>query len=1069
LETVVTSFEEAWLRGDCPTLNAYLAGLDGDRRFSILVELAHIELEFRLKTGEAVRVEEYLRRYPELEHSDIIISLLAHEYRVRQLDEPSLTIGEYLERFPRHAEDLGKRLGATLPTSIDPHTSAEKGLRSNRPLPEWFGRYRILKPLGEGGMGTVYLAHDSQLDRPVALKIPRFRAEDGAPALMRFLTEARAAAVLRHRNICPVYDAGKIDGIHYLTMAYIEGRPLSDLLHAEQRFSPHEAVTLVRKQAVALQEAHACGVIHRDLKPSNIMIDKHNEPILMDFGLARKTGATETRVTQSGLVIGTPAYMSPEQANGEVAVIGPETDIYSLGVILYELLAGQPPFKGPVAAVLGQIATASPQPPSAHRPDLDPALEAVCLKAMAKTIVDRYPSMADFAGALSDYLQGGQTNPSQPYAVKPKRTTHRSTLMAGIWGATVGVLGVLLVLVVLKIKTSTGTLIVEVNEPDAVVQILNEEGKVEITRKNEKGKLAITVDPGKHRLRVEKDGFQLFTQEFTVEANGKSAITAKLVPIEVKPAVPALGHWMKEVASLPTEKQVEAVAAKLKELNPGFDGKVTHQIEAGEVMRLEFVSDSVTDISPVRALPALRELNCSGQNSKKLSNLSPLRGMQLRVFRCDHTQVADLSPLQEMPLTFLHCEDTFISDLSPLKGMNLETLVVGYTKVSNLSPLQGMPLKILNFWHTEVRDLSPLKGMKLSILAFDGAPVSDLSPLQRMPLAHLYLSGTRVRDLSRLKGMPLTLLVCRGTPISDLSPLSGMPLTRLECEGTSVSDLSPLKGMPLKELGCDFKLNRDTEILRSLASLEKINGKPANEFWNEVKDENGEAKVPRNDTERQAAVLALKVEPEFIVVELKDGERVKVKRPKELPVNAFRTRELWFRDSRKIDDTLRVGDALLGRLCQLASSVEKLALVDCSITNDGLAYLHKWSKLRYLKLNGTRISDAGLTHLAALSSLKVLYFDNTSIGNNGLAHLSKLKLEQLVLAKTYVTNDGLKHLTEMPLVMLDLNHDKVITNAGLNHLMALTTLRQLKVVDTMVTDEGIRRLKAALPDCQVSK
>jgi serine/threonine protein kinase len=141
-------------------------------------------------------------------------------------------------------------------------------------MPKQFGRYRILRQLGQGGMGSVYLAHDTQLDRPVALKVPRFAAEAGSDAFERFRREARLAATLSHPNICPVYDVGQIEGIHYATMAFIDGKPLSDLLSGPRPLPERSVAAVVRKLAQALQEAHAHGVIHRDLKPSNVMINR---------------------------------------------------------------------------------------------------------------------------------------------------------------------------------------------------------------------------------------------------------------------------------------------------------------------------------------------------------------------------------------------------------------------------------------------------------------------------------------------------------------------------------------------------------------------------------------------------------------------------------------------------------------------------------------------------------------------------------------------------------------------------------------------------------------------------
>lgn len=270
------------------------------------------------------------------------------------------------------------------------------------PLPSDFGRYTIEKTLGQGGMGAVYLAHDSQLDRKVALKVPRFRKNEQPDVIERFFREARSMATLTHPNLCPVFDVGEHEGIHFLTMAYIEGEELSQRLK-KPAASAFEPVDVIRKVALALEEAHRAGLVHRDLKPSNIMVDHRGEPIVMDFGLARRDRQGEAEITQTGAIVGTPAYMPPEQIEGEAHNVGPTADIYSLGVIFYQLLCGRLPFGGAVAAVLSSVLTKEPDPPSLHRPSVDPALEAVCLKAMAKVAADRYQSMGELVAALDEF------------------------------------------------------------------------------------------------------------------------------------------------------------------------------------------------------------------------------------------------------------------------------------------------------------------------------------------------------------------------------------------------------------------------------------------------------------------------------------------------------------------------------------------------------------------------------------------------------------------------------------------------------------------------------------------
>jgi predicted Ser/Thr protein kinase len=421
VESLLVDFDRGWHEGLLADAHRRLSSCPARARRPALVEMVKIDLERRWQKGGRPRLEDYLRDYPDLAgRGGVPTDLIQAEVRVRREAGESIDPGDLARRFPSQAAALagllqGQETVPPAPTGTIPAAAAPAHQPADAPgqLPEGFGRYRIQRRLGRGGMGTVYLALDTELDRRVALKVPSADTGGNPELIERLLREARAAAALRHPNVCPVYDVGRINDVPYLTMAYIEGRTLQEVLGAGKRPGPAQSAALVRKLALALQEAHALGLVHRDLKPSNIMIDRTGQPVVMDFGLVRRTGATDVQLTQSGAMLGTPSFMAPEQVTGDLAAVGPATDVYGLGVILYLLLAGEMPFIGPLHAVLAQVLTQDPVPPSRLRPGLDAGLDAICLKAMAKKPADRYPSMTALAAALKPFTAKPAAAPPQ--------------------------------------------------------------------------------------------------------------------------------------------------------------------------------------------------------------------------------------------------------------------------------------------------------------------------------------------------------------------------------------------------------------------------------------------------------------------------------------------------------------------------------------------------------------------------------------------------------------------------------------------------------------------------------
>ena len=283
------------------------------------------------------------------------------------------------------------------PLNFPNRITGESSKQPAAPMRSWIGRYRVERSLGSGGFGQVYLARDDELRRNVTIKIPHAHRVASSRDVDAFLDEARTLAKLEHPNVVPVHDVGRLeDGTCFIVSRYIDG---SDLYHRTKN-SPlqiGQAIELVATIAEALHYVHSMRVIHRDIKPNNILLDKRGTAYLSDFGLA----LLEEDAARTSRIAGTPAYMSPEQARGENHLVTGKSDIFSLGIVLYELTTGRRPFADKNAySVLRMIQEDEAQPPSELNPDVSPELERVCLKALAKRANARHSTALNFANDL---------------------------------------------------------------------------------------------------------------------------------------------------------------------------------------------------------------------------------------------------------------------------------------------------------------------------------------------------------------------------------------------------------------------------------------------------------------------------------------------------------------------------------------------------------------------------------------------------------------------------------------------------------------------------------------------
>src|SRR5262249_16097925 len=278
------------------------------------------------------------------------------------------------------------------------------------------GRYRIVRLLGQGGFGRVYLAHDDDLDRPVAIKVPNPERIAHAEDVQAYLVEARILARLDHPNIVPVFDVGRTDdGLCFVVSKLVEGSDLAVRI-AEQRLSFRDSAELVATIADALHYAHTRGLVHRDIKPANILLDASGKPCLTDFGLALR----DEDFGKSAGLAGTPAFMSPEQSRGEGHLVDGHSDIFSLAVIFYELLTSRRPFRGDsLPQIIEQVTQAEARPPRQIDDTIPKELERICQKALSKRASDRYTTARDLAEDLRLFLQtlGGSVSPVAPVPV----------------------------------------------------------------------------------------------------------------------------------------------------------------------------------------------------------------------------------------------------------------------------------------------------------------------------------------------------------------------------------------------------------------------------------------------------------------------------------------------------------------------------------------------------------------------------------------------------------------------------------------------------------------------------
>lgn len=427
IDELCDRFESAWRAGNRPDPVAFVAEIEERARRQLLVALLALDLEFQVESGKRPDPAVYRAQFPD--YLDVIDEVFTR-VNVGPGEKPITTLpGSANAAAPTHAGHEG-----TMPW-VGPGLEMIAALRN--------AGYEIDGELGQGGMGVVYLARKVALHRQCALKMILAGARAGSSALIRFRAEAEAVARIRHPDIVQIFHVGDVEGLPFIELEYLAGGSLDRKLDGTP-WSAAAAAKLVEVVAHAMAEAHRRGVVHRDLKPANILLDLDGRPKVADFGLAKMLDS-DAGVTKSQSVLGSPCYMSPEQAEGRSQEVGTQTDIYAIGAVLYELLTGRPPFRAATALeTLALIKTADPVPPSRLQPGLKRDMETICLKCLDKVASRRYSGALELADDLARFRAG------EPIHARPVPVWERTWRLAARAPAVAAL--ILLILIV----TATG-------------------------------------------------------------------------------------------------------------------------------------------------------------------------------------------------------------------------------------------------------------------------------------------------------------------------------------------------------------------------------------------------------------------------------------------------------------------------------------------------------------------------------------------------------------------------------------------------------------------------------------
>ena len=691
--------------------------------------------------------------------------------------------------------------------------------RGRRPAPaslgseqagETIGRFRLIERLGEGAFGQVWRAEQSApVRRQVALKIIKL-GMDTREVIARFEQERQALAILSHPNIARVFDAGATNtGRPFFAMELVEGVRITEFCDAH-RLPVAERLRLFVQVCQAVQHAHQKGIIHRDLKPSNILVTQQDGlavPKVIDFGVAKATQQklTEiTLVTQCEQVIGTPHYLSPEQAGLGAGDIDTRSDIYSLGVLLYELLTARLPFAHLAGAALDELRCAireqEPPPASAalrttardalarvaNARDSEIAklvavirgdLDSILARAMEKDRSRRYQTVGALAADIERYLAG------EPVAARPPARLYRLGKLVRrnkvAFAAAAAVTAALLV----GTAVSTWQAMranAALRELAAAAPGFFEQARALIVHE----RFDEAIEKLDYAAKLRPDSAEYFAKKgdlLQCQLRLKEAAQAYRAALRLDPQNAQTKANLTLCEALSNAHSSGAETLSTEQLSKLYAAMLAERRSAAELLPIGRLLGRQKELTLTAwrerlkdlPLPADRPLGARlgvrndglltlDLSGTTITNLDPLRGMPLAELNCqDCANLSDLTPLRGLPLRALNIERTNVYDLAAIAGSRIEQLELAATKVVDLEPLRGMPLKVLRLPRVDIASIAALGGMRLEDLEVNETRVTDLQPLVGMPLRRLVLDGAPMTDLSPLRGLPLEYLSMR--------------------------------------------------------------------------------------------------------------------------------------------------------------------------------------------------------------------------------------------------------------------------------------------------------------------